>query len=68
MNFSNEYEMLPNGKTSAVPITYISQDGRDDVIKRMPTTVHATDTKQALDYFRKYLPKEPVDSIAEEIE
>lgn len=68
MNFSNEYEILPNGKTSAVPITYISQDGRDDVIKRMPTTFHATDPKQAFDYIRKYLQKEPIDSIAEEIE
>ena len=68
MSFSNEYEILPNGKTSAIPITYISQEGRDDVVKRMPTTFHATDTKQALNDIRKYLSKEPVDSIAEEIE
>ena len=68
MNFSKEYEILPNGKTSAVPITYVFQDGRDDVVKRLPTTFHATNTKQTLDSIKKYLPKEPVDSIAEEIE
>lgn len=65
---TNEYEVLPNGKTSAIPITYIPQDGRDDVVKCMPTTVHASDLEHALQYLRNYLRKEPVDSTAEEIE
>ncbi len=65
---TNEYEVLPNGKKSVIPITYVPQDGRDDVVKRMPTTVHASNPEQALQYLKNYLRKEPVDSTAEEIE
>ena len=67
MDFTQEYEVLSNGKTSAMPITYIPQDGRDDVVKRIPTTVHASDPRQALEHIRKYFQKQPVDSTAEEI-
>ena len=39
--YSEEYEILPNGKRSVLPTTYIFADEAGDVVRPLPHTVHA---------------------------